>query len=235
LQSATRAARGFDAREDALECEQGFAATHAPEFFPDKARANPPRGFYNRENLFKYHAACYLTHSAIECAQSLRGQHQLSPDMIASATVHAHAASDKVCNIPSPRTGLETKFSLRATTAFALTGLDTAAFETFSDTNANDAAINRMRDKITVALMPEMRDTVGKLDITLKDGTVLTTTHDSGVAAADVAAQAARVGAKAHSLMSPVIGANRATAIAEMIAHLDSMASVRPLAEQLSV
>src|SRR6266851_2005923 len=62
LLAARLAARGFSSRPDLLECEQGFALTHAPDFHPEKALAEPPGGFYLCANLFKYHAACYLTH-----------------------------------------------------------------------------------------------------------------------------------------------------------------------------
>src|SRR6267154_1318936 len=58
LLAARLAARGFSSRPDLVECEQGFARTHAPDFHPEKALAEPPAGFYLLANLFKYHAAC---------------------------------------------------------------------------------------------------------------------------------------------------------------------------------
>ena len=66
LLAARLAARGFSSRPDLLECEQGFARTHAPDFHPEKALAEPPNTFYILANLFKYHAACYMTHAPIE-------------------------------------------------------------------------------------------------------------------------------------------------------------------------
>ena len=38
-----------------------------PDFHPEKGVAEPPNGFYILANLFKYHAACYMTHAPIEC------------------------------------------------------------------------------------------------------------------------------------------------------------------------
>src|SRR6516225_3645981 len=72
LLAARLAARGFSSRPDLVECEQGFAATHAPDFHPEKALAEPKRGFHIFANLFKYHAACYMTHAPIECGRQLR-------------------------------------------------------------------------------------------------------------------------------------------------------------------
>ena len=73
------AKRGFTSRADVLECAQGFARTHSPDFNPAEALATPPGGFHIRNNLFKYHAACYMTHAPIEAARRLREQHGARP------------------------------------------------------------------------------------------------------------------------------------------------------------
>src|SRR5438874_282240 len=80
LLAARLAARGFSSRPDLVECEQGFALTHGPDFNPEAALADPPNGFHIFANLFKYHAACYLTHGPIECARNLREQHGVKPE-----------------------------------------------------------------------------------------------------------------------------------------------------------
>src|SRR5881392_3543756 len=74
LLAARLAARGFSSRPDLVECDQGFALTHSPDFAPEAGLAAPPNGFHIFANLFKYHAACYLTHGPIECARSVREQ-----------------------------------------------------------------------------------------------------------------------------------------------------------------
>src|SRR3954465_14475224 len=83
LLAARLAARGFSSRPDMVECEQGFSLTHGPDFNPEAALAEPPSGFHIHANLFKYHAACYLTHGPIECARSLREEHGIAPDQVA--------------------------------------------------------------------------------------------------------------------------------------------------------
>jgi 2-methylcitrate dehydratase PrpD len=70
LLAAKLARRGFTSRDDVLECAQGFASTHSPDFHPERALAPPPRGMYLFDNLFKDHAACYLTHGPIEAART---------------------------------------------------------------------------------------------------------------------------------------------------------------------
>src|SRR5205814_7907285 len=75
LLAARLAARGFSSRTDLVECVQGFAATHGPDFGPEAALADPANGFHIYANLFKYHAACYMTHAPIECGRELREKH----------------------------------------------------------------------------------------------------------------------------------------------------------------
>src|SRR5215475_5886375 len=115
--AARLAKRGFVARPDVLECEQGFARTHGADFDPERAMAPPPLGLHLRANLFKYHAACYLTHAAIEAARNLKAEHAIAPEQVRSVRIRLDRGCAGVCNIADPRTGLEAKFSLRFTMA----------------------------------------------------------------------------------------------------------------------
>src|SRR6202011_5508328 len=133
LLAASLAARGFSSRSDALECAQGFAATQSSDFRHERALADPPGGYHLRGNLFKYHAACYLTHAPIECARKLRRDHALDPRSVREAALKVDAGASKVCHILAPKTGLEVKFSLRLTTAMALAGIDTARLAAYSE------------------------------------------------------------------------------------------------------
>src|SRR5207302_3385347 len=150
LLAARLAARGFSSRPDLVECEQGFALTHGPDFRPEAALADPPNGFHIFANLFKYHAACYLTHGPIECARSLRERHGIKPEQVARLTLALDRSCDRVCNIPAPSDGLEAKFSLRQTVAMALSGVDTASLDAYSAATATDPGLVRLRDKLAL-------------------------------------------------------------------------------------
>src|SRR3954454_2544664 len=148
LLAARLASRGFSSRPDLVECEQGFALTHGPDFRPERALADPPGGFHILANLFKYHAACYLTHGPIETARAVRAQHAVAPEQIARITLKLDRSCDRVCNIPSPTDGLEAKFSLRQTVAMALAGVDTASLGAYSKATANDPDLVALREKV---------------------------------------------------------------------------------------
>ena len=210
LLAAKLAARGFTSRADVLECTQGFARTHSPDFNPERAFSAPPGGYYIRNNLFKYHAACYLTHAPIETARKLRAQHGVTPDKVARIHLMLDEACDRVCNIPAPVTGLEAKFSLRLTTAMALAGVDTGGVASYSEATAADPMLIALRDKMELEFRPGIGNTRAELTLDMTNGTRLTARHDSGVPAAEVAEQGRRLGEKFGALTEPILGRGRA-------------------------
>jgi 2-methylcitrate dehydratase PrpD len=234
LLAARLAARGFSSRPDLVECEQGFALTHGPDFSPEAALAAPPNGFYIFANLFKYHAACYLTHGPIECARSIREQtgreQRAAPGEIAQITLRLDRSCERVCNIPAPTDGLEAKFSLRQTVAMALSGIDTASLGAYSAATATDPALVALRDKVALDFQEDWPQAAAEIEVRLGDGRVLRASHDAGIPCADIAAQGERLAAKFAALAGPVAGPARASELREMIAGLDRLSDVGALA-----
>ena len=230
LLAARLAARGFSSRPDFLECEQGFAATHGPDFHPEKALAEPPGGFYLHANLFKYHAACYMTHAPIECGRDLRDRQGVMPDDIAGITLSVHRGSSRICNIPAPTDGLEAKFSLRQTVAMALAGVDTASLGAYSVATATDPALTALRERVDLDFRDDLPEAGAEMAVTLRGGRIFRATHDAGIAMGDVGSQGERIAAKFDALANPVLGSARARELQEAILGLDSLADCGALA-----
>ncbi|HXP30876.1 MAG TPA: MmgE/PrpD family protein [Stellaceae bacterium] len=226
LLAAVLAARGFTSRPDVLECAQGFAATHGPDFHPEAALAEPSGGWHLRGNLFKYHAACYLTHAPIECALKIAREPGFAADAVHQVLLRVDRGADKVCNIAAPRTGLEAKFSLRLTTAFALAGIDTASLDAYGAANAADPRLVALRDKVRLEFIDGWPASRAEMRVELVSGRSVEAGHDSGVPAADVAAQGRRIEAKFMSLAAPAIGETQAGALMRKVARLDDVASI---------
>ena len=230
LLAARLAARGFSSRPDLLECDQGFARTHAPDFHPEKALAEPPNGFYILANLFKYHAACYMTHAPIECGRDLRDRQGVRPDDIAAMTLSVHRGSSRICNIPAPTDGLQAKFSLRQTVAMALAGVDTASLGAYSVATATDPALTALRERVEFDFRDDLPEAGAEIAVTLSDGRVVRASHDSGIAMSDIGRQGERLAAKFDALAEPVLGAARARELREVISGLDGLADTGALA-----
>jgi 2-methylcitrate dehydratase PrpD len=230
--AARLAKRGFVARPDVLECEQGFARTHSADFNPERAMAPPPLGLHLRANLFKYHAACYLTHAAIEAARTLKAEHAIAAEQVKSVRIRLDRGCAGVCNIAEPCTGLEAKFSLRFTMALALAGVDTSRLSAYSDNAARDGEMNRLRDKVTVEFTSGWPITLTEVEIALVDGRTVAARHDSGVPAPDVDDQGRRLEEKFTALVAPLLGGKRTDALRETILRLDEIQDIGDLTRQ---
>jgi 2-methylcitrate dehydratase PrpD len=228
LLAARLAVRGFVAAEGAIEATQGFAETHSTSFDPARAAALPPGGWYLRSNLFKYHAACFQTHSAIEGFRRLRAAEGFGGADVVSATVHAEPAQLRMCAIEEPATGLEVKFSLRHTGALALSGIDTAAIDTFSDATARDDVLVALRRRIDV-VVDRRGGGPTPVDVVLADGRTLSLAHDVSVAETDIAEQGRRLRQKFDALSTPVLGAQATVRLAELVGDLVQLDDVGAL------
>jgi 2-methylcitrate dehydratase PrpD len=226
LLAARLAARGFSSRPDLVECEQGFALTHGPDFNAEAALAEPADGFHIFANLFKYHAACYLTHGPIEAAREIRERHGVKPEQIARMTLSLDRSTERVCNIPAPTDGLEAKFSLRQTVAMALSGVDTASLGAYSPETANDPALVKLREKLALDFHEGWPQAKAELQVALTDGRVLKASHDAGIPSSDIADQRERLIGKFDALAEPVLGAARARELRAAILGLDALADV---------
>jgi 2-methylcitrate dehydratase PrpD len=227
--AAKLAARGFTSRTDVVECGQGFARTHSPDFNPDRAFDTPPNGWYVCNNLFKYHASCYMTHASIEAARKLRERHDIAATDVDGIEVQIEESCDRICNIPEPRTGLEAKFSLRLTTAMGLAGVDTSRLATYSEAVAADPVLIGLRDKVSFEFRTGISNTFSEITLRLRDGSKVSAQHDAGIPASDAVAQGKRLEAKFAALADPVIGTENAAQLIVEIGRLENLADVRGL------
>jgi 2-methylcitrate dehydratase PrpD len=237
LLAARLAARGYTAAPDVLEVSQGFAETHTDGFDAGRVRRD---GWHLRSNLFKYHAACFQTQSAIEGLRRLRDEHRFSAADVASVVVAADGMQARMCAIPAPVTGLEAKFSLRHTAAMVLAGMDTSAIGSFSDSVVADPAVLAVRERVEVTTS-RVGGSATPVTVRLADGRVLEAAHDLFVPETDLARQRRLLEAKFAALAGPVLGASRAEALATAAAGLADvddigtlLAATRPSSRSLS-
>ena len=231
LMAAQLAARGFTANPAGIECEQGFAATQVPQFEPVALPIRPNEPFAVQSNLFKYHAACYLTHSTIEAIRKIRSQCQIGLNDLQSMTISVPAGHRNVCDIREPTTGLNTKFSIRHLACVALDGRDTADLSLFSDETANDPryVAARKRVELSDSVIPLTR--AATVSITARDHRTFEQFFDVAIPATDLNSQFLRLTAKATALMAPVIGKRRCVEVISAIESLDVSPDISKLVQ----
>ncbi len=229
LLAAMLAQGGYTGAGDIIETAQGFAATHGSGAI-DASRFVALRGrWLIADTLFKYHASCYLTHAAIDAAARLRVEASLDSEAIESVEVRASTGCMGVCDLPEPSTGLEGKFSLRATTAMALLGDDTSDPASFSDARMRDPSFGSMRDRVTFVPTPGLPPTRATVVVRI-DGRELAAEADTGAPETDLARQSARLHAKFIALTTPVVGAAGAARLAGALERIDDAPSMRAIA-----
>ena len=233
LLAARWAARGFTSNDRALECPQGFAATQSTTFEALPLRDACESAFAIESNLFKYHAACYFTHASIDAMNGLREDFGFGPDDVSKVHAHIPRQHFDVCDIRTPRTGLEMKFSIRQLIAMALAGLDTGDTALYDPQTAVQEDLVKLRDKVELHAEDYDSRHFAEVVVELHNGRVFKKFVDVGVAADDTAAQWTRLTDKFLRLAEPVIGLARARQVIALIASLEQAENLHPLLELL--
>lgn len=238
LLSARLAMRGFTSNPEAVDGRQGYAdaAAAGHEAVKWQRLEEQDDRFLIEDTLFKYHAACYLTHAAIESVGRLRPQlaaEGISPGDVERAIVTVHPGLLDVCGIPEPTTGLEAKFSLVATTSLAMLGIDTTDTGTFVDETLDNPDVGRMIDKIEVRTDRGLGHTQARVELRA-NGHSLEEFHDTGIPATDLEAQGAKLAAKMTGLTAPLLGSEASDRLRELSINLDSVDDVRDLSGLLA-
>lgn len=173
VEAALLAEMGMTSAGQGLDGEQGFGPTHHGAADP-AAFDHLGRDWRFLAISHKFHACCHGLHAMLEALAGI----EIRPDDIATIAVTTHPRWLRVCNIASPVTGLEAKFSYRLTAAMALLGVSTGAISSFSEATARDPALATLRDRVTVTGDDGLAETAARVAITLTDGTVVEASHD---------------------------------------------------------
>ncbi|CPK83973.1 MmgE/PrpD family [Bordetella pertussis] len=149
---------------------------------------------------------------------------------IARITLHAHPGSENMCNIATPRTANEARFSLRMNAAFGLLGLDASAIDAYTPARLADPAIAELRDRMRVEFHDDLAMMESRMLIEHHDGSAMQARHDAGVPAGSIDDEASRLQAKFHALAAPVIGVGAAGRLRDAILDLDAAPGLHALA-----
>ncbi|GAA1787256.1 MmgE/PrpD family protein [Pseudarthrobacter sulfonivorans] len=230
LRSALLARGGVTAHPDVLGAAQGFRDTQSDEAGVPVEWGRSTLAI--SDVLFKYHAACYLTHSAIEGLLAMR-EAGLTLEQVRYIQLQVPPGHLKVCNIQTPSTPLEGKFSLRFVTALALAKGDLSE-SVFDEGSLQDHRVMGFLDRVHVeARTGELRSSI--VSVTLNDGTQRRADVDVNEPTPSEHLDRRWTGlvSKFHSLVDPVLGREAAEDIVSLVAGLEAAPSVEPLLEAL--
>jgi 2-methylcitrate dehydratase PrpD len=174
--SALMARDGWTASEHALEGPQGFFAVlgAGKRALEPLGTLGAPWKILTTGVAVKPYPSCACTHSIIDGALELRRLEGIRPEQVEEVTVGVAAGVPRILIHSRPRTGLEAKFSAEFSAAAALTD-GRVGIATFEDERAQDPAIRRLMERVTVVVDPQIptdleRHMWTRLTVRLKDG-----------------------------------------------------------------
>ncbi len=220
LTAALLARGGFTGNLAILESGQGFAAAYHGSGRGLEAITRFDHQFLIRDTLFKFHAACYLTHAGIDATNALLAE-GVRPQDVRGVEVKISPELLKVCAIPEPATGLEGKFSVRGTIAMALLGIDTSDRHRFSDAQVTAPDYVAARDKVRLTTVDGQSETEATVVLDLGDRAV-EATRDSGVPAKNLDEQWKKLVHKFGTLARPVLG-DKTESLREAVERVESL------------
>ncbi|MFK7835633.1 MAG: MmgE/PrpD family protein [Sulfitobacter sp.] len=194
VEAALWAQSGMTAACDGLAGPLGFGATHHGS---DSAVSLPQGAWHILSISHKFHACCHGLHAMLEAL----GQAACAPNDIATLHIRTHPRWMSVCNIASPQTGLEAKFSYAQTAAMTVLGHETGSIASYTDAITQDADILALRSKIEVSQTDHLSETQAEVTITLRDGNTHDLSHDL-MAPMTLDTRAAKLRKKTSALLS---------------------------------
>ncbi len=232
LMAARWARCGMTAPMDGIEHPQGLGPVLSNTFQPLAIRPDTSAPFGIEENVFKRHAACYYTHSAIEAAKALCAGKDTAK--IKALSIGLQPGLHSVCDITAPTSGLEVKFSVRHLVAMVLAGRDTTDPDVFGDALATDPELTQLRQLVDVTQLDTDNRMLATATLTLKDGTQVVEQRDVSTPASDLGAQESDLTQKFTRLAQSSLG-SRVESIASRILNMDASHPIANLLRDLTV
>lgn len=216
------AQQDFDARPDVFDVADGFAQLYADQVYPE-AIANPEGNWDIREVIFKYHASCYGTQAPIEAALQFNKPRFES---VCSVRVGVETQYLSVCNIQTPETAAQARFSIRHMVALALEGVDTASQQAFSAACLADPRIAAWRDRIVVYADPALARANARIDLMFTNETRQSVTVDASIPEKDLERQQQRLCKKSVALLQDRYDAGSLDILHELVLNLEKISDL---------
>ena len=231
LLAAMLADEGFTSAEDILEGEKGFI-----DVFNGKMNNNATDTLgktWEVENLAqKYHASCHATHSPIEGVYSIMADQGLNIQDIKSIKVKASTLALDAAGKIEPKSGLDGKFCIPYCVANALLRGDTGA-NAFTDEKVNDPLVREYMRKISVHVQQDYKMVESKVEIELNSGEIYTKVVDILKDIPELGIKQSKIENKFVDLCSPGMGADKTSALINIINSLETIDNIQTLTKRL--
>lgn len=230
--SGTLASLGFMGPSAVLEGEDGFCRAYADEFREEVLTRDLGSSFEIEQTYFKPHAACGHAFSAIDAALALRAGLPRSLDEVVQIRVRTYRAAAVLTN-RRPSTPHGAKFSIPYCVAVALLRGRVSLAE-FQPESLADKEVIRLASRTVVEEDPAMTQAFptvrpAVVEIILSSGARMDARVDIPRGMPENPLSPEDLEAKFAASAGPVVGADRAARIQQLIRTLPEAESLNPL------
>ena len=224
--AALLAQRGFTSATTILEGRRGFAAVMSSDHDLTQATDGLGERWELRMNGLKPYACGVVNHPLIDAMIVLRCRPGVTPDAVESIHAQVHPLVLELVDRPSPRVGLEGKFSYQHSMAVGL--VDGGAFPAqYTDGKIRDPSVVTVRDRITATIDESLAEDAALVTLALKDGRSYTQKVEHATGAPENPMTDAQLDEKFLALVGDVLPKRRTKGLLASLWDLDRAADVR--------
>ena len=225
--AALLAERGFDSTQEVIEGRKGFARVYSDVAAPEALNAHLDQGWLIETNGHKPYACGVVLHPLIDAMIAIRKRDHLDPANVSEIRLRVHPFVLSITDVVDPATGLQSKFSTLHSAAVALVD-GAAGIAQYSDAKARDPMVAALRRKVKAVADEKLGKDEAHAEI-VADGKRHTVhiPHASGTAENPMSDAA--IEAKFLANAAPVIGAERAGRVRDLVWSLEKLADMREL------
>ncbi len=226
LLSALMAAHGFTASAKAIEAPRGMAQTYSTRCDWREITDQLGKRFEISFNTYKPFACGIVIHPSIDGCVQLRNAHQLTADAIEHIDLKVHPLVLELTGKHTPRLGLEGKFSVYHAAAAGII-FGQAGESEFSDEVVTRADVVALRDRVTAIIDREIHEDQADVTVHCRDGRTLHVFVEHAIGSVERPMSDEDLARKFHSLVDPVLGADRGRSILEASRNMAGSRNVR--------
>jgi 2-methylcitrate dehydratase PrpD len=228
LTSALLAKHGFTASARALEAPRGLAQTYSTKCAWNEITDELGSRFEIAFNTYKPFACGIVIHPSIDACVQLRNANGLEADDIERIELRVHPLVLELTGKTAPRNGLEAKFSVYHACAAGII-FGRAGEGEFADDVVTRPDVVALRSRIEATADTAIDEAAADATVTLRDGRKLHAFVRHAIGSLERPMTDGDLAAKFHSLVDPIIGAQRADDVFVQCMKIAGAADVRAL------
>jgi 2-methylcitrate dehydratase PrpD len=227
--AAYLAEAGFDSSERAIEAPRGFANVLSTKQDYSEIVDGLGTRWESALNTYKPFACGIVIHPVIDACSQINRAESPRGDEIASVELRVHPLVLELTGKLTPRTGLEGKFSVYHSAAYALLHADGTP-TAFTDEAVRDPQVIALRGRVSAHADATIHEASAKVAVTLRDGRRIERDIVHAVGSLEKPLSDADISEKFMRQSSPILGAERTRHLLDMALLLEARPSAAAIA-----